>query len=1147
MNLVPVIQSSISKQPSSTDDSHVAFLKKSPFEKNGQSGPCPSGLAPQSKRPSISTSGGKPPQPTLSGARGYFYAYCAYDPGGMIGECTFDMDAVVSLLYAAPDIGFISGEAIDPDGNCYGVFYGGGLYSINLDNGLLTFIANTIPLNGMTLDTTTGMYYVSGGSPDGLNIIDINTGATTYVGSYGISNIMISIFCDKEGNMYGYDVLFGGNSHLYSIDKNTGAATIIGDMGHNFCYAQDGVIDRNDDTCYLAAYDYGMGQSYLATCDLSTAAVTIINQFSPTGIEIDGFAGPYYTLVKLQDDVGVSKILAPTSGVAGVITPKVTVKNYGNNSEYSVPVNMKIVKNNYTDYMYEHFDGTFPLAGWSNMQTSDYWVQSSDNYAGGSSPEAVLWYYNNYNGQGGLQSGYVDTSSATSLTLTFRSYIYYWGGPCSCTVEVTGDGGTTWNDISPWPNPITTNQGPKLYSIDISAYIGTQTGVRFTYSGQYYWLYYWAIDDVRMFKMDQIPEYDQTIYTDIFVDQSLNVTFPDWTPADLGVSENVNLEYVVNTTTELPSDNNTNNDYKQKTLHLYYGYFNDIAITDIPSPKSGPAATQTPVVNISNNGQNNENISVNMVIGKASTTILLQEDFSSGVPPTGWGTDAPLNWMSSPTNYAGGVAPEACFYWYPSSVGDFHLYSGAIDTTGWTSALLKFKEYVNDYNSQYTLKIQTQWTGSGGWVDAYSRAGGPYGPTETQITLGTANGVGASDLQVSWTFSGNSYNINYWYIDDVWFGQITIEPEYNQTVSVNCDAGASTNVTLPDWTPEDIPFETDIDYVIEASASMNVTDGNPTDNEQTKLITLTYEHDVGVTEIIIESSGYPGTYHPVGIVKNFGVIFSENNIPVNAKITHIDNWTVIYDQDITVPGPLAPNETTQVTFQDFNTSGWAGLYRLEIKTELPGDDHPENDKKTLTFEFPPPPPPPPETTASLSGIMGLNGWYVSNVTITLSVNAEYCETYYKIDDGAWNQYFTPFIVSEDGYHIVYFHSVGLGGWEDIKNISFKIDRTAPSISMTVEKVGFEKWRFTTDASDETSGMNRVACLVDGDLLGNITAPGPYQWNWTGHGNHTVFAIAYDNAGNSAMSNQVQTNELTFDAQPAVQNQLLVIRQSLLRQ
>ncbi len=121
------------------------------------------------------------------------------------------------------------------------------------------------------------------------------------------------------------------------------------------------------------------------------------------------------------------------------------------------------------------------------------------------------------------------------------------------------------------------------------------------------------------------------------------------------------------------------------------------------------------------------------------------------------------------------------------------------------------------------------------------------------------------------------------------------------------------NVTLPEWTPADIPLGTTIDYLIDASVSMNVTDENPADNELAKMITLSYEHDVGVIEItepswslkrtgtpywtdatdgdmVFQLSGQqhwggPGTYPVEGIIQNFGVTYSEIDIPVNAQFT----------------------------------------------------------------------------------------------------------------------------------------------------------------------------------------------------------------------------------------------------------------------
>ena len=56
------------------------------------------------------------------------------------------------------------------------------------------------------------------------------------------------------------------------------------------------------------------------------------------------------------------------------------------------------------------------------------------------------------------------------------------------------------------------------------------------------------------------------------------------------------------------------------------------------------------------------------------------------------------------------------------------------------------------------------------------------------------------------------------------------------------------------------------------------------------------------------------------------------------------------------------------------------------------------------------------------------------------------------------------------------------------------------------------------------------------FLENLSAPGPYEWNWTGKGNHTVTGIAYDIAGNSA-ENSV-TVSLDLSQQHSLFNQVV---------
>ncbi|KAA0010513.1 MAG: hypothetical protein FE041_05200 [Thermoplasmata archaeon] len=80
---------------------------------------------------------------------------------------------------------------------------------------------------------------------------------------------------------------------------------------------------------------------------------------------------------------------------------------------------------------------------------------------------------------------------------------------------------------------------------------------------------------------------------------------------------------------------------------------------------------------------------------------------------------------------------------------------------------------------------------------------------------------------------------------------------------------------------------------------------------------------------------------------------------------------------------------------------------------------------------------------------GNNGWYVSNVTITLNANDNVSGvnvTKYKIDDGNWENYSGAFIISEEGEHTIKYYSIdNAGNEEDQKEINIKIDKTKPII------------------------------------------------------------------------------------------------------
>jgi PKD repeat protein len=183
-----------------------------------------------------------------------------------------------------------------------------------------------------------------------------------------------------------------------------------------------------------------------------------------------------------------------------------------------------------------------------------------------------------------------------------------------------------------------------------------------------------------------------------------------------------------------------------------------------------------------------------------------QEDFTgltTGAIPTGWTKDpTTTNWGAYPSSYAGGVSPEMRFYYSPSSTDDFYLMTPEIDTSDFTTLDLSFSHYINHYTTPYTLKVVTLAGGNEYEIDSWqpTASGGPF---YESYTLTASEGVGASDFQVAWVFSGYSWNINYWYFDDVvLFGAYDYyETVYPWPLDVNIEENHIYRINLGDGYP----------------------------------------------------------------------------------------------------------------------------------------------------------------------------------------------------------------------------------------------------------------------------------------------------------------------------------------------------------
>ena len=180
----------------------------------------------------------------------------------------------------------------------------------------------------------------------------------------------------------------------------------------------------------------------------------------------------------------------------------------------------------------------------------------------------------------------------------------------------------------------------------------------------------------------------------------------------------------------------------------------------------------------------------------------------------------------------------------------------------------------------------------------------------------------------------------------------------------------------------------------------------------------------------------------------------------------------------------------------------------------------------------------PVTNVSLNGTEGNDGWYISNVTVTLlpsdatsGVNA----TYYMLNNGNWTVYISPITISSEGENTLSFYSIDrAGNKEGVNTTTIKIEKTSPTVDIKSPKQGYFYFmgrqllptlrdktiiigRVTVEAdvNSTASEIKFVHFYVDGTMKYNDTES-PYTWIWgMAFGRHTLKVEAFDEAGHNA--------------------------------
>ncbi|MFN2394275.1 MAG: T9SS type A sorting domain-containing protein [Bacteroidales bacterium] len=272
--------------------------------------------------------------------------------------------------------------------------------------------------------------------------------------------------------------------------------------------------------------------------------------------------------------------------------------------------------------------------------------------------------------------------------------------------------------------------------------------------------------------------------------------------------------------------------------------------------------------------------------------VLLEENFSSGTfPPAGWSISAhTANWSAAATSNAGGQAPEARFTWTPQFNAVSRLESLSLDLSSNESGVvsISFRHMVDHYGG--TFQIGLAYSDNGGeWQNIWTVSPSANIPAQTiSLQLDTDDfPVNSDDVRIGFFFSGASFNINDWYIDDL---KIVVPLAFDLAMK---------EILVPDFFVEDVPVtgvveNLGMDEITSFDINWQLNDG-AVNTESFSELSIPFGSTYFIeTEGLIENE--PGTYTLAVFVSNVNGQESDDN-PDNdmlEKTISVPSGSVVY-------------------------------------------------------------------------------------------------------------------------------------------------------------------------------------------------------------------------------------------------------------
>lgn len=130
-------------------------------------------------------------------------------------------------------------------------------------------------------------------------------------------------------------------------------------------------------------------------------------------------------------------------------------------------------------------------------------------------------------------------------------------------------------------------------------------------------------------------------------------------------------------------------------------------------------------------------------------------------------TQSHTHWGVQTTSFAGGALSELSFSWSPTAIGDFKVFLSEVDARVSSNLAITFLHAVDWFSESFDLKLECTIDSGSTWSTIWQTGNVTSDMEPTYVNVNLSSFVDGEIFQLAFVFSGNSYNINYWSIDNV--------------------------------------------------------------------------------------------------------------------------------------------------------------------------------------------------------------------------------------------------------------------------------------------------------------------------------------------------------------------------------------------